>query len=658
MVGRAVARIWLSVSLAVLIAASVGSIGAFASLDLTVRDNNQGDDVAHVILFYPGGGDEDLGYTPQGSTIGRTWDLLTESDILSRGAGLYTLRIIHDADTNAVCANPGDEVLGTFDITFGGGIVVSAVEDEGSATNGASTTIDVLANDLLVDASSFSFGQLDCPLTTPDPSCACSTYGGGQCPSVLTFGLNYVEGTFTVTVDDPTLAVLLVSDPPHGTATIVGRDVRYTPDPGFCGTDTFTYTVQRGGAQDTGTIEVDVTASPPTTQDDAVSTLEETPVTIDVLANDGSGLTLVSVAPPAHGTAVLTAGEVRYTPQARFEGTDRFTYTAENACGAVSTAEVRVDVEHRNQPPKAHAGGFYQGIVGEPIELDAKFSRDPDLTDRLEYRWDLDDDGRYDTEWSRDERYVAVYERPYVGRVVVEVRDVYRGEPTGATDTDSAFARIDPVQTLQALVFEDLDGDNVWSSDEPGLPGADVSVAEETLTTGADGRVSIELDSGTWTVAMAPSSIAALEARGFAVVVSELEVALRAGENAVAALAVVKVSTRLTGVVYRDINENGEFDKEDRVAEGLLVVLDGDDENPTRTDERGRFAFRDVPFGDHTILIQEADAEEGSDPLNLLVPFTLARTEKAEVAIAWPYDLGPEEGFLQVDVEKGERRGP
>ena len=62
---------------------------------------------------------------------------------------------------------------------------------------------------------------------------------------------------------------------------------------------------------------------------DAASTLEDTAVTIPVLANDtdsdGDTLTLASVGTPAHGTTAIVGGGVVYTPAADFYGTDTFT---------------------------------------------------------------------------------------------------------------------------------------------------------------------------------------------------------------------------------------------------------------------------------------------------------------------------------------------
>lgn len=71
------------------------------------------------------------------------------------------------------------------------------------------------------------------------------------------------------------------------------------------------------------------------------------PVTIDVLANDsdddGGPISLLSVAHPAHGTAVIDQGKVVYTPIAGFFGSDHFTYRISDGINEVS-APVTVEV--------------------------------------------------------------------------------------------------------------------------------------------------------------------------------------------------------------------------------------------------------------------------------------------------------------------------
>ncbi len=54
------------------------------------------------------------------------------------------------------------------------------------------------------------------------------------------------------------LAILSVTAPQAGTATIVNGQIQYTPNAGFLGQDTFTYTVTDGAAQDTATVRVQI----------------------------------------------------------------------------------------------------------------------------------------------------------------------------------------------------------------------------------------------------------------------------------------------------------------------------------------------------------------------------------------------------------------
>ena len=68
-------------------------------------------------------------------------------------------------------------------------------------------------------------------------------------------------------------------------------DCTYTPETGFTGNDSFDYTVSDGsGGTASATVNVTVEAVgvnlPPQPTDDVVSTVQDTPVTFNVLAND------------------------------------------------------------------------------------------------------------------------------------------------------------------------------------------------------------------------------------------------------------------------------------------------------------------------------------------------------------------------------------
>jgi len=95
--------------------------------------------------------------------------------------------------------------------------------------------------------------------------------------------------------------------------------------------------------------------NPPVAVDDIASTLEDTPVTIHVLANDfdpdGDGLDIMQIpAQPANGSASFNfqdgVNQIEYQPNAGFTGTDTFTYRyrdVQNNWSNDATVEVTVE---------------------------------------------------------------------------------------------------------------------------------------------------------------------------------------------------------------------------------------------------------------------------------------------------------------------------
>ena len=97
-------------------------------------------------------------------------------------------------------------------------------------------------------------------------------------------------------------------------------------------------------------------------------------MTLDVLQNDTDSdgtidpTTIVITANPAHGTAVVNAGKILYTPPMGFSGTDSFSYTVNDNHGAASapaTVTVTVTAAVVPPPPASHGGGG--AITGLPL---------------------------------------------------------------------------------------------------------------------------------------------------------------------------------------------------------------------------------------------------------------------------------------------------
>ena len=146
----------------------------------------------------------------------------------------------------------------------------------------------------------------------------------------------------------------------NGSVSIVAGQARYTPNDNFHGSDSLTYVVADGhGGEATGTVNVTVNSinDKPDAGDDSTSTDEDTPVTVDVVANDtdadGDARTLQSVGTAAHGSVSIVAGQAQYIPNNNFHGTDSFTYVVADGHGGTDTGTVNVNVNSINDNPNA-----------------------------------------------------------------------------------------------------------------------------------------------------------------------------------------------------------------------------------------------------------------------------------------------------------------
>jgi large repetitive protein len=161
--------------------------------------------------------------------------------------------------------------------------------------------------------------------------------------------------------DGNALTISAVTQGTRGAVAINGSTIRYTPNANAFGTDTFTYTISDGqGGTDTATVSVTITGvndAPDAVNDAATVTEDSSNTIITVLANDtdpdGNPLTITAVTQAANGTVVNNGTNVRFTPNANFNGATSFTYTISDGQGGVDTATVNVNVTPANDPPDA-----------------------------------------------------------------------------------------------------------------------------------------------------------------------------------------------------------------------------------------------------------------------------------------------------------------
>ncbi len=234
-----------------------------------------------------------------------------------------TIEYTPDPDFNGtdtityVATDPdGNETPGTIIVT------VAPINDDPVAVDDAATTdedtavtIDLIGNDTDVDGDPLTLGSVSVPAD---------------------------QGT--------------VVDNGDGTVT-------FTPAPDFNGEATITYTVEDGqGGSDEGQaiVTVDSVNDGPDAVDDSDTTDEDTPITVDLLANDsdpeGDALTVTNATVPAdQGTLVDNGdGTVTFTPADNFNGEATISYEISDGNGGTDTAEHTITVTPVNDDPVAN----------------------------------------------------------------------------------------------------------------------------------------------------------------------------------------------------------------------------------------------------------------------------------------------------------------
>jgi large repetitive protein len=342
-------------------------------------------------------------------------------------------------------------------------------------------------------------------------------------PPVLTADTDTVVVGSAVRVDvlvndsdpdgDP-LVLVDVSQPDDqlGQAVIVGDRVQFTPGSIGNRDETnarFTYTVSDGHDHEvTGDVSVSVLKEsierPPWARDDSTFTLVDSPVTVDVLRNDGdpSGGSLSVVGTPgcpAGGRAVVTAdGQVRFDPPAKQAGAFRCSYEVANSQGLSATASIVISVREplrTNEPPVAGIDNLTVevGAVGvadltgndsdpdgDSSKLTVVSSTAPTLGAAVRRNNSITFTAGTTIGVTTINYQVADAEGGLTtGRLVVRIIDKVNRPPVASTDQRTIYG------PGVATTFDVLDGDS-----DPDDPAAVLTVQSATLVSG-EGSVSL-----------------------------------------------------------------------------------------------------------------------------------------------------------------------
>ncbi|HEY6565232.1 MAG TPA: Ig-like domain-containing protein [Pirellulaceae bacterium] len=173
--------------------------------------------------------------------------------------------------------------------------------------------------------------------------------------TALTIDLSSAVSAVNSTLDWSTLTI--ETQPTQGTATVnsTGRSIRYQPTTNYSGGDSLRYRVadNRGVLSNVGVVSLTIAE-----QNDAPFAVDDryvvgfgpngswSPLSNDTDVDDAiTAASVEMVANPRQGTALVSEGQITYTPRTGFVGLDNLTYRARDARGLASVpAQIRVYV--------------------------------------------------------------------------------------------------------------------------------------------------------------------------------------------------------------------------------------------------------------------------------------------------------------------------
>ena len=201
-------------------------------------------------------------------------------------------------------------------------------------------------------------------------------------------GIDLSNRATDIETDDANLSYTIVAGPTDGELTGSGAELTYTPDTNFNGTDTFTFSVTDRGDPDncgepiadvctaaktseikTITLTIGAVNDAPVALDDAYATNEDATLAVDngesgnILDNDSdvdnTTLTAVLVTDVSDGNlTLLPGGTFWYAPDANFNGTDSFTYQANDGNLDSNVVTVTITIVAVNDVPVSVADAY------------------------------------------------------------------------------------------------------------------------------------------------------------------------------------------------------------------------------------------------------------------------------------------------------------
>ncbi len=157
--------------------------------------------------------------------------------------------------------------------------------------------------------------------------------------------------------DNDALTYRVAMHPERGALSGTPPRLTYTPQPGYVGSDGFTYTVSDAArTSDPALVEITITDTgnrAPLANAQTIRVDEDASIAFTLTGTDpeGAALRFAIINTPTQGTLTGTAPALTYTPRANYHGSDSLRFTVNDGASTSAPATVEIQVRSINDPP-------------------------------------------------------------------------------------------------------------------------------------------------------------------------------------------------------------------------------------------------------------------------------------------------------------------